>query len=342
MSKEKLLKEYENELNNLVKSANSLNLTNAEAHKIFSDCYKKLYKDHGSSTKSKFNYLFGVILKLGFLSLILAIFIYILLNVHVPTSSIVLRNVQGLIYPGFTFLRFLSVPLIKQFPSLTELYYESCLVENPYFFVQDMDCWPCRNTYSVMDFTNFTNTSFLQTSMPYITKTSQKPVPLSTLKEVYNKNHIILNNESNSIISNNKINNLDSLFNTVIAEDFNILWRINKMSSARIIRKLFPRPEMVSEWSGQSIERFIIIDGSKSAPYSLPNMECSYISVMQAFGTRTIVLKPSKECLHECKTVSITLNPSYILWYNWWYWRPISLPSTNSSDISISYVSSFC
>lgn len=44
---------------------------------------------------------------------------YVILNVHQPTSSIVLRNVQGLIYPGLKIWRFLSVPFVKKFPSLT-------------------------------------------------------------------------------------------------------------------------------------------------------------------------------------------------------------------------------
>lgn len=55
-----------------------------------------------------------------------------------------------------------------------------------------------------------------------------------------------------------------------------------------------------------------MIDGAKAPPYTLPSMECSYISVRQAIGQRTIVLKPSPECSRECRTVSIVLNASTI------------------------------
>lgn len=84
------------------------------------------------------------------------------------------------------------------------------------------------------------------------------------------------------------------------------------MTPGRLIRTLFPRPYIISEWSGQSIERYVMIDGPKADPYVLPNPECSYVILVQGTGQRTIILKPSKECGDLCRTVSVILKPSYV------------------------------
>lgn len=89
-------------------------------------------------------------------------------------------------------------------------------------------------------------------------------------------------------------------------------WRINRMMPARIVRSLFPRPYFISQRSGQSMERFIMVDEPSAEAYSLPNLECSYVVIIQGSGERTIILKPSKECGNSCKTVSVVLKPSFV------------------------------
>ncbi|KAK9870794.1 hypothetical protein WA026_009754 [Henosepilachna vigintioctopunctata] len=365
MSAKDLVQQYKEDVNNLVESAKEHNLPNQKIEEIFDNCFNTLrgineYEDKVSpkvSEESEFQtstkninqlYAFSIrIIKIFLLIFTLAIFIYILLNVHQPTASLVLRNVQGLIYPGLKILRFLSVPIIKRYPSLTELYDESCLLENPYFYVHDMECWPCQNVYSVFELKGPVNQSMYLSGIPYVTKTSHQVVPYTELRNLYELNEDILNKESSTIKSTTyKIENLKELFSQnpdeLSSSNIHFSWRINKMSPARIIRKLFPRPEIFPERTGQSVERYIIVDGTKASPYSLPNTECGFISVRQAYGQRTIFLKPSQECSGECRTLSVVLQPSTILLYNWWYWRPISLPTENSSDISILYISSYC
>lgn len=87
------------------------------------------------------------------------------------------------------------------------------------------------------------------------------------------------------------------------------------MTPARILRTVFPKPYTISQWSGQSPERYIIIDGENSEPYYIPDMECSYVYTIQGSGRRTILLRPSKECLGLCRTVSVVLNPSEVCEY---------------------------
>lgn len=137
---------------------------------------------------------------------------------------------------------------------------------------------------------------------------------------MYNENQEVFNIEARKIKStNSSIHNLKDLFYDDAAHSSYIRthtsWRINKMVPARIVRKLFPRPLFISERSGQSVERFIMIDGAKAEPYILPNTECSYIFVIQGSGERTIVLKPSLECSQNCRTISVILKPSYVCKY---------------------------
>lgn len=121
MSKEELLQQYENDVKNLRNCAKSLNLSDEEITQIFKDCFVQLNHENGSSNPLGNNAqkIFYYFTKIFLFFIFIAFIVYILLNVHQPTSSIVLRNVQGLIYPGLKLLRFWSVPIIKKFPTLT-------------------------------------------------------------------------------------------------------------------------------------------------------------------------------------------------------------------------------
>ncbi|XP_023312766.1 uncharacterized protein LOC111692869 [Anoplophora glabripennis] len=345
-----MLQKYKKDVDNLRNSAKDLGLSNKELDIIFKKCFSDLKKSTNGSkqTKTKAQQLFRTVINIFLLFTLITIFIYILLNVHQPTSSIVLRNVQGLTYPTLKIVRFLSVPIIKMFPSLTDLYDETCLLENPYFYVADMECWPCEGVHAVLDLSEVDQSSFSSGSgTPFIVKIDLQPVTFKTLQHMYNENQEVFNVEARRIKStNSSIHNLKDLFHSDMAHLANTTthtsWRINKMVPARLIRKLFPRPSFISDRCGQSVERFIIIDGAKAEPYILPNTECSYIFVIQGSGERTIVLRPSMECSQNCRTVSVILKPSYVLWYNWWYWRPISLPTENSTGPSVSYINSYC
>lgn len=146
-------------------------------------------------------------------------------------------------------------------------------------------------------------------------QSNQQMVDLKILQDIYNQNKNILNSETKRLEStNSSYTNLKDLFsnNVELSSHTHISWRITKMATARVIRQVFPKPFFLPERSGQSVERFLMIDGAKAEPYVLPNTECSYVFVIQASGERSIVLKPSKECSNSCKTISIVLKPSYV------------------------------
>lgn len=52
-----------------------------------------------------------------------------------------------------------------------DLYDESCLVENPYFYVADMECWPCQDVTAVLNISKVEESSLKSGSgSPFITK----------------------------------------------------------------------------------------------------------------------------------------------------------------------------
>lgn len=120
MPEEELLKKYANEIGKLRKRAKKLNLSDEEVNKLFKQCFDviksntEVSNSNCKAQKILITFLKGLLILLGVL-----IIFYVLLNVHQPTASVVLRNVQSLIYPGFSLLRYISVPIIKRFPSLT-------------------------------------------------------------------------------------------------------------------------------------------------------------------------------------------------------------------------------
>lgn len=81
---------------------------------------------------------------------VLCIFVYR----HETSLSVTERSVRNMVYPGMRMWRRMTLPLIERFPRLTELYDESCLMGNPFFQIDDINCSPCSHVKSVMDLTS--------------------------------------------------------------------------------------------------------------------------------------------------------------------------------------------
>lgn len=122
MSKEELLKKYQEDVAILKESAQILGITDKEIKKLVQRSFNELRKKHCSKlTKevTKAQKICRTLAYVFFIFSILFLIVYVVLNVHLPTSSIILRNVQGLTYPTLKFIRLLFVPILKVFPSLT-------------------------------------------------------------------------------------------------------------------------------------------------------------------------------------------------------------------------------
>lgn len=113
------------------------------------------------------------------------------------------------------------------------------------------------------------------------------------------------------------IHNLDQLFNHFLnksnsdcTESHN-LWHINRMTPARILRKMFATPKHLPKNAGIGIDRYVSVDSVASAAYELPTTDCSNMFVHQASGSRHIHLQPTKECHQHCRRISVRLKPNH-------------------------------
>ncbi|KAI5645148.1 hypothetical protein NE865_02696 [Phthorimaea operculella] len=216
--------------------------------------------------------------------------------------SCLVCNLQDYVYPGLRLLRRLSIPFISLFPSLTDWYHESCLIQNPFFTVVDMDCWPCSTVSNIREIYDPKPVN-QQHSAPFVYETDQQEINLVALKDLYEKHKDIFNKESSKILVNNKISiHPQELFQRIEFKNDNSFysWRFNNMNLARVLRQVISRPKVVPKF-GQSTERFLIIDSSQES-FPVPDTE---------------------------------------LWYNWWYWRPVIAPS-NGNATFIAHVGSYC
>lgn len=144
---------------------------------------------------------------------------------------------------------------------------------------------------------------------------NQREVTFETLQNLYKLNKKDLDLDARRLQSNSHIiKSPKDLFSSrqMLSSKTHISWRLNKMITAKVIRSVFPKPYFLSDRAGQSVERFVFIDGAKSGPYLLPNTECSYVYMIQGSGERTIILKPSNECSNQCNTLSVSLKPSHV------------------------------
>lgn len=294
------------------------------------------------------------------------------------TSSDVLsssgHDVHSFIYPSMRMWRRITLPLIQRFPRLTELYDESCLMQNPFFQgVDALSCDPCSTVQSVLDLTskiersteayndNQQENSSRDDSdrempneyVPFVFKINQNPIQLQDFYNLYISNHATFRRDAYRVQSTNReVTNLEELFNnynhtqskeksTQIIEAHN-LWRCNRMLPARLLRKLFASPTLHLPRTGIALERYMTIDTTQAPTYTLPDTQCANVFVQQALGTRYIFLRPTSECRHRCRTLSIRLPQSFVLSYNWLYWKPISTPDPVADSFSITLIGSYC
>ncbi|XP_011646053.1 uncharacterized protein LOC105432793 [Pogonomyrmex barbatus] len=338
------LNEYRDSVQRIRQYAAACNVSEVETSKIFQACFEQLEAKYSKKTNRPSRPLRIILL----LVLIILIVLLCLRNQN-WLNIVFIRISQNSIYPALYVLRKAAIPVLNLYPSLSELYDEWCLIENPYFYVDDMDCWPCTVVHSVLDLTGHNISRSFNIGIPYTRAENDTRVKLKDLADLYWNNHDIFDKDAKRISSNNETfktirdvmdNGLDKFY--TISPSTHISWRVNRMKPNRILRKLFPKPAETPNWWSQGIEKYIFIDESGSPPYPLPNPECSNIVVRCTAGARLIKMMPSSECIQHCRSLTILLSAGHTLWYNWWYWRPVSLPVYNATDLSISYLTSFC
>lgn len=320
--------------------------------KIIDESFKFLETD--TQTKSKWEakrkmriWIYIALILIG------AIAFFALFSYRKAAHNVLERNIQEIIYPVMKFLRKIMLPIVKFFPSLTEWYDEACLISNPYFKVSDIDCWPCENVRSILNLTlsNLDNDEY-HSGIPFIVKDLNiRKVDFKMLRNAYRSKKPVFDKDAPRIEhSHGELTSSHQLFELGTLNEYqsvdrnvHITWKLNRLEPTREIRSLFGMPSRVPNYiAGATPEKYILIDEYKSPYYYLPPTEGTTVFVIQGCGARLFVLEPSRECSNSCHRVSVLLKPNHILWYNWWYWRALSLPvEDHSSRLSITYVGSY-
>lgn len=84
------------------------------------------------------------------------------------------------------------------------MYDEWCLIENPYFYVNDMDCWPCTVVHSVLDLTGHNISRSFNVGIPYTRAENNTKVKMKDLANLYWNNRGVFDEDAKRISSNNK------------------------------------------------------------------------------------------------------------------------------------------
>lgn len=82
------------------------------------------------------------------------------------------RHSQDAIYPVLRTMRITSLAFLLNYPHAQELYEDACIVNNPFYEMNDVSCWPCESVRHVLDFTGFSNftSGYYQSGIPFIVK----------------------------------------------------------------------------------------------------------------------------------------------------------------------------
>ncbi|XP_033360201.1 uncharacterized protein LOC117239044 isoform X3 [Bombus vosnesenskii] len=262
------LEVYKKQLKKIRQFARENDITDNEINKALQNSFRTLEKK-----KKKVNFRFFM------KSMVTLLFIIIICFISFDKKFLgvmLLRNLQNSIYPGLKLLRKIAVPIIQHYPSLSELYDEWCILENPYFYVNDMDCWPCSVVHFVPDLSSHHISRSFNLGIPYTKTENLSQVYMEDIQQLLWQNPGVFKKDAMRVFSNNKTyrdiqdimeKNMD--LNRSKNLNNHITWRINSMTAGRILRKLFPKPVDTPNWWEQSTERFIIFDEPNSPPYSL-------------------------------------------------------------------------
>jgi len=284
-----------------------------------------------------------------FLALILLLVpLYYMVSSHKPTQTFVTRHIQDYIYPFMRYLRLSTLSLHASFPQITAWHEEQCLVYNPWYRNPDVGCWPCEHVLAVINLTEFTSfaKAYYQNGTPFIVKDSSKGFTLRKLENLYMKHGDALNRGTGYFLSAipslkhpRDIFELGKSQKLFEYSKIHIEWQFKRVSAARVLRKVFPRPYFVPNTTEVALERYLFIDGPSSPSYSLPLTEFANVWLNQKSGRRIVMLEPAPHCKSSCIPISAVLSANDILFYNWQLWRARFLPSATS--LSITYMSSF-
>jgi hypothetical protein len=359
VSREEVFTSYEHEVKKLRRLGKEWRLTDSQIDEIINSSFQFVQQQHIKTENVESSnykiatesirsfYSFQLIIRIVVVVFLTLTVACLCITYHKPTYNLAVRNVQELIYPVMKCLRRITLPIVKALPSVTVWYDEICLIENPYFRTNELNCWACEEVRSVLDLSEMSNPRDFQphAGFPYVVKGAAAAVSYETLQKMYEENQHLIDRDAYRISSTMpewksvaELMEYSLEKNPTPNQDTHIEWRVNRLEPARLLRKLFPRPSFMH--NTVNMERFILVDEPKAPQYMLPFPEGYKVFIMQGSGQRLLVLEPVEGCSINCSRVSVLLKPSDFLYYNSWFYRPKSSPVANSTTISVSYIGS--
>ncbi|RWS02954.1 uncharacterized protein B4U79_08178 [Dinothrombium tinctorium] len=313
------------------------------------ECIRDVFEENHTRRFSPISFLcrsVSLIILVSKLLLVL-ITIYAFIINDVSTQKFILRHSQSYIHPFMRKLRLITIPLLNKWPSISEFHEEQCLVENPFFVDNQLECWPCEDVRTVVDLSFLFNYSkaYVYNEKPFFVRdVFNESIDLQSLRDLCLANEQSLREGTAHFKSNVAQLSMRQFFlnpEKYMKSDLQITWKMSRVSAARIIRKLFVKPHFVPESSEIALQRYLYFDGPNSMSYNFPITDFANVWLVQAQGYRLIALHPSEACKSNCTSISVLLRPKDVLYYNWQFYSAQSLPSKISNEMSITYLSSF-
>lgn len=345
----------DNGLDEIWRTGEELGLSNVDVHNIFmsvlnennevkTDLHKHIKRTRARDTMGaikKIYILSKYVAKVLILVTTLCIACFIIVSFHNPTRKLITRNIQDFIYPVMTTVRYIALPLVARFPHLSQWYWEECLVTNSFFDQPGIECTPCAENVepikaSKLD--NFTDVYYNNGKILIITDTLVPKMTWSDMIEKLDiKEQLDMGSMKCTSLTKKSVNYMKQLMDgKLISDDVHIAWKINRLESLHIVRKIFPRLYFIPKHTEVAFHRYVFIDGPRSDAYPLPLTEFANVVIMQGEGKSVLFISPSNHCIDTCNPVTVTLDTSEVLFFNWIYWRPVRMKGEGISTFALS------
>ncbi|XP_077994560.1 bombesin receptor-activated protein C6orf89 homolog [Glandiceps talaboti] len=289
---------------------------------------------------------YGLRLSVLVISFILAC--YVFLSFHRPSQQFLSKQTQSWQYPVMRFVRLLTLPITQKY-NLDMFHEMECIVDNPFYSDEPVDCWPCEMVDHIQDFTGFDNFTeyYYHNGIPFVvTDAEAMVVTYELLHDLYWSHTEDIEGSVDAFVSTaTTLDSMRELFTSIksseelLKTDAGIMWRIQRVAGVRLLRDLFPRPYFVPDKAEVTLEKYIFVDTPKAEPFQIPALQAANGWLVQGSGQREIILLPSDTCRHNCSDVNIILQPMDILFYHTHYWKPESFP--HGEELSVMYAGSF-
>ena len=339
------------------RTGKELGLPNADINNIFSSViYEEEYKEQQSFRRMqqhqncdkrnvfarmwKMRVIALAAMKLFAIITALGIVCSVVIYLHNPSKKLVMRNIQDMIYPLLTSLRYITLPILEKYPHLSQWYSEECLIKNSFFDHLDIDCTPCEGEASLVHtvgLSSFSNVYYNSGKIVVISDAMHNIVSVESILEMVDINEEINSGSFKFSSRNTEVNsNVQAKKLHLVKDDIHIEWKIHRLETLHLVRKVFPRVYFIPEETEVSLHRYLLIDGPMYGPYHLPLTEFANIVLMQNEGKSLITMMPSNHCKIICQPVDIFLNASQVLFFNWVYWRPVRQGGNHTSVLLMS------